>query len=83
MTMQKCSFTVVKDIDQLTKIMQLVGKPSPEFLQKITSDSVSVEILFYDLKLNLKPILMFVSLMVIFLGVDNLGKVKQNREWSF
>eukprot|EP00794_Sanderia_malayensis_P005932 gene5932-6618_t len=26
-------------IDQLTKIMQLVGKPSPDFLRKISSDS--------------------------------------------
>ena len=31
---------VCKDIDQLTKIMQLVGKPSPEFLSKITSANV-------------------------------------------
>ena len=30
-----------KDIDQLTKILQLVGKPDAEFLQKITSETVS------------------------------------------
>lgn len=32
----------MKDIDQLTKIMQLVGKPSPDFLSKITSENVSI-----------------------------------------
>lgn len=30
------------DIDQLTKILQLVGRPSAEFLEKINSETVSI-----------------------------------------
>ena len=29
-------------IDQLTRILQIVGSPDAEFMQKITSDTVSV-----------------------------------------
>ena len=35
------SFTYCSDIDQLTKILQIVGTPDQEFLGKITSDTVS------------------------------------------
>ena len=32
-------------IDQLTRILQIVGSPDSEFMQKITSDTVSVCVL--------------------------------------
>ena len=32
---------MLPDIDQLTRILQIVGTPDKEFLAKVTSDSVS------------------------------------------
>lgn len=38
------------DIDQLSRIMALVGKPGEEFLAKITSEDVSVYFVFFNPK---------------------------------
>ena len=36
-------------IDQLTRILQIVGSPDSEFMQKITSDTVSVCVCYHSL----------------------------------
>ena len=44
---KSCSLTppgVYIDIDQLTRILQLVGTPDQEYLGKISSDTVSTEL---------------------------------------
>jgi len=38
-------YFALKDIDQLKLIMMLVGTPGPEFLMKVSSESVSVSVL--------------------------------------
>ena len=38
--LDKSAFCKLLDIDQLSRIMQLLGKPDKEFLAKITSEDV-------------------------------------------
>ena len=48
--MSHCPFVLdlVAHIDQLTRIMSLVGTPSPELLAKITSEEVSTNLAMFD-----------------------------------